>query len=177
MNTMEFLELARNRYSERRYDSRPVEQEKIDKILEAGRVAPTACNYQPQRFYLIRSETAREKLKQVTRFHFDAPAAVLVCYDNDTVCYIGKETYLKDYNTGDQDASIAATSMMFEAEDLGVHTLWVRGFDAANVRKVFGLPDSMVPVMILLLGYPAADARANDWHFRRMPLGDFVREV
>ncbi|MCR5111500.1 MAG: nitroreductase family protein [Ruminococcus sp.] len=53
---MNFLELAKNRYSERYFDQRPIEQEKLDKILEAGRVVPTACNYQPQHFYLIRSE-------------------------------------------------------------------------------------------------------------------------
>ena len=61
---MDFLELAKNRYSERFFDSRPVEQEKLDKILEAGRVVPTACNYQPQKFYLIRSEEGLEKLKE-----------------------------------------------------------------------------------------------------------------
>ena len=50
---MDFLELAKGRYSERFFDSRPIEQEKLDRILEAGRVVPTACNYQPQKFYLI----------------------------------------------------------------------------------------------------------------------------
>uniref|UniRef100_UPI004028B686 nitroreductase family protein n=1 Tax=Dialister sp. TaxID=1955814 RepID=UPI004028B686 len=53
---MSFMELAKDRYSERKFDSRPVEQDKIDRILEAGRIAPTACNYQPQRVYVIRSE-------------------------------------------------------------------------------------------------------------------------
>ena len=68
---MDFLELAKNRYSERYFDPRPVEREKLDRILEAGRVVPTACNYQPQRFYLIRSEEAMKKLKTVTRFHYN----------------------------------------------------------------------------------------------------------
>ncbi len=53
---MDFLELARNRYSERFFSQKPVEQEKLDRILEAGRIVPTACNYQPQRFYVIRSD-------------------------------------------------------------------------------------------------------------------------
>ena len=61
---MEFLELAKKRYSERFFDSRPIEQDKLDKILEAGGIVPTACNYQPQRFYLIRSEDGLEKLKR-----------------------------------------------------------------------------------------------------------------
>ena len=59
---MDFIELAKNRYSERYYDPRPVEQEKLDRILEAGRAAPTACNYQPQRFFIIRSEDAKARL-------------------------------------------------------------------------------------------------------------------
>ncbi|MBP3204927.1 MAG: nitroreductase family protein [Lachnospiraceae bacterium] len=58
---MDFLELAKNRYSERFFDPRPIEQEKLDKILEAGRVVPTACNYQPQRFYVLRSPEALAK--------------------------------------------------------------------------------------------------------------------
>ena len=74
---MEFLELAKNRYSERFFDSRPIEQEKMDKILEAGRVVPTACNYQPQHFYVIRSEEGLAKLKTVTRFHYNVPVMML----------------------------------------------------------------------------------------------------
>ena len=60
-----------------RKDSRPVEQEKLDKILEAGRVVPTACNYQPQKFFLIRSEEGLAKLKTVTPFHYNVPLMVL----------------------------------------------------------------------------------------------------
>ncbi len=66
---MDFFELAQNRYSERFFDPRPVEQEKLDKILEAGRIVPTACNYQPQRFYVLRSTEALAKAKTVTPFH------------------------------------------------------------------------------------------------------------
>ena len=71
---MTFMELAKNRYSERFFDSRPVEDEKLQQILEAGRIVPTACNYQPQRFYVMRSPEALEKVKMVTPFHYNAPA-------------------------------------------------------------------------------------------------------
>ena len=60
---MTFMELARNRFSERHFDSQPVEEEKLQRILEAGRISPTACNYQPQRIYVIRSKAAMEKAK------------------------------------------------------------------------------------------------------------------
>ena len=114
---MDFLELAKNRYSERYFDPKPIEQGKLDRILEAGRVAPTACNYQPQRFFLIRSEGARAKLRTVTRFHFNAPLVILVCYDLGTVWTNPNDRLYDAYNSGEQDASIAATSMMFAAEE------------------------------------------------------------
>ena len=78
------MELAEKRYSERYFDSRPVEQGKIDKILAAGRTAPTACNYQPQRIYVIQSEEALKKLRSIRVSHFNAPLMVLVCYDVET---------------------------------------------------------------------------------------------
>jgi nitroreductase len=75
---MDFLDLAKSRYSERSFDQRTVEQEKLDKILEAGQVVPTACNYQPQKFYLIRSEEGLKKLRQVTPFHYNVPLMIPV---------------------------------------------------------------------------------------------------
>ena len=98
---MDFLELAKNRYSERFFDQRPIEQEKLDRILEAGRVVPTACNYQPQKFYLIRSEEGRAKLKTVTPFHYNAPLMILVCYDAGEVWTNPGDRYYQNYNSGE----------------------------------------------------------------------------
>ena len=81
---MSFFELASERYSERYFDPRPVEQEKIDKILEAGRTSPTACNYQPQRIYVMQSEEALKKVRSIRVSHFNAPLMMLVCYDVET---------------------------------------------------------------------------------------------
>ncbi len=174
---MEFMELARNRYSERFFDSRPVEQEKLDLILEAGRIVPTACNYQPQKFYVIRSAEAMAKLKKVTPFHYNAPLVILVCYDAREVWTNPGDRYYRNYNSGEQDASIAASTMMYEAEELGVHTIWIRGFDSKSVVDTFGLPEHMIPVMMLGLGYPNEKAAANPWHFKRKPIEDFVTEL
>ncbi len=174
---MDFLELAKNRYSERFFDSRPVEQDKLDRILEAGRIVPTACNYQPQRFYVIRSKEALGKLKTVTPFHYNAPLVILVCYDADTVWRNPGDRWYRNYNSGEQDASIAATTMMYEAEELGIHTIWVRGFASQTVADTFGLPENMIPVMMLGLGYPNERARANAWHYKRNPIEDFVTEL
>ena len=174
---MEFLELAKNRYSERFFDPRPIEQEKLDRILEAGRIVPTACNYQPQRFYVLRSEKALATLKQVTPFHYHAPLVILVCYDAKTVWRNPGDRYYRDYNSGEQDASIAATTMMYEAEELGVHTIWVRGFDSQTVVEAFDLPEHMNPVMMLGLGYPSEKAKPNAWHIKRMPIEEMASEL
>ena len=174
---MNFLELAKNRYSERSFDSKPIEQEKLDKILEAGRIAPTACNYQPQKFYLIRSEKGLEKLKKVTPFHYNVPLMVLVCYDLNEVWKNPGDRYFAAYNSGEQDASIAATTMMYEAEELGIHTIWIRGFDSKTAADTFGLPENIIPVMMLGLGYPTEKSKAHKWHYLRKPIEDYVTEL
>ena len=174
---MDFLELAKNRYSERFFDPRKVEQEKLDKILEAGRIVPTACNYQPQRFYVLRSPGALAKAKTVTPFHYNAPLMILVCYDLNTVWTAPHDRMFRNYNSGEQDASIAATTMMYEAEELGVHSVWLRGFDAKTVSEVFELPENIIPVMMFAMGYPSEKSKPNAWHFKRMPIEDFVTEL
>ena len=174
---MTFMELAKNRYSERFFDPRPVEDEKLQQILEAGRIVPTACNYQPQRFYVMRSPEALTKVKAVTPFHYNAPLVLLVCYDLNTVWKQPGDRMFRNYNSGEQDASIAATTMMYEAEELGIHNVWLRGFDAKTVSEVFGLPENITPVMMFAMGYPSERSKPNAWHFKRMPLEDFVTEL
>ncbi len=174
---MSFFELAEKRYSERFFDPRPVEQEKIERILEAGRIGPTACDYQPQRFYVLRSPEALAKARTVTPFHYNAPLMLLVCYDLDTVWKAPHDRMFPGYNSGEQDASIAAATMMYAAEELGVHSVWLRGFDAKTVSETFGLPENIVPVMMFSMGYPSESSRPNAWHFRRMPLEAFVTEL
>ena len=80
---MNFMDLSKSRYSVRQYDPRPVEDDKLELILEAGRLAPTACNFQPQRIYVIKSEAARAKLASQTRMAYGAPVSLLVCYDKN----------------------------------------------------------------------------------------------
>lgn len=172
-----FFELARDRYSERNFDSRPIEQEKIDKILEAGRIVPTACNYQPQRFFVLKSEKALATAKTVTPFTYKAPLMILVCYDLNTVWTNPGDSYYQNYNSGEQDASIAATTMMYEAEELGVHSIWIRGFDSKAVVDAFHLPENMIPVMFLGLGYPNEKSKAHKWHYINKPIEEISFEL
>lgn len=174
---MDFMELARGRYSERFFDPRPVEREKLELILEAGRIAPTAHNNQPQRFYILRSPGALEKLRSVTRFHYNAPLALLVCYDAETVWRNPDDRGFDNYHSGEQDASIAAATMMYEAEALGVHSLWIRGFDSVAVSETFALPERIVPVMMLALGYPSERSRPSALHLKRMPIEEMAVEL
>lgn len=169
---MEFLELARNRFSERSFGEKPVEEEKLYKILEAGRIAPTACNNQPQRFYVLKSRDALEKAAMLT-YTYNAPVVVLVCYLTDEAWHNPRDGFC----SGDMDASIAASSMMFEAEDLGVHSIWLRGFDAGKVQEAFDLPDGTVPSLMLAIGYPGENSMPNRLHSEREPMEEFVIEL
>ena len=168
---MTFLELAKERYSERYFDSKPVEDEKLKLILEAGRLAPTGCNYQPQRIYVIKSEEAKEKAISTKASLSGCPLVLLVCYDSDEVWHNPRE---EGYNCGEQDASSVALHMMFEATELGVHSLWIRGFNSDAVSKVFNLPENHVPAMMVALGYPSADSHPAKLHSDKKPLEDTV---
>ena len=168
---MTFLELAKDkRYSVRKFKSQPVEKEKLDLILEAGRIAPTACNYQPQRILVIEDETAHAKLKQCTSWYFGAPVVLLICYDK-TTCWKNKTNGTIG---GDVDVSIVTTQMMLQAAELGLGTTWVGGFSHQKARELFGIPDYLVPVAMLPIGYPADDVEPHPWHFKRFDIDHTV---
>ena len=168
---MSFLQLAKDqRFSVRRFKEQVVEKEKLDLILEAGRVAPTACNYQPQRILVIEDTAAREKLKQCTPCHFDAPVVLMICYDK-TTCWKNK---ISGTIGGEVDASIVTTQMMLEAAELGLGATWVGAFNHQKVRELFDIPDYLVPVALLPIGYPADDVEPHPWHFKRFDVGHTV---
>ena len=177
--TMDFLELTKQRYSERFFDStRMVEQEKLDRILEAGRQAPIAANKQPQRLYLLKSKEAQQKAQSASFSSlYHAPVVVLVCYDLDSTWHNQRETLLPDYNSGEQDCAIVATQMMYAAEEQGIHTIWIRGFDAGVLQKALDLPANMIPAMMLPLGYPSANSAPSPMHFNRKPMEEIVTEL
>ena len=93
------------------------------------------------------------------------------------VACIANDRYYHNYNSGEQDASIAATTMMYEAEELGIHSIWVRGFDSKSVVDAFGLPENIIPVMFLGLGYPNEKAKAHAWHYRNKPIEEMAVEL
>ncbi len=167
---MELMDLLKERHSVRKFSDKKVEKEKIDKILEAGRLAPTAVNFQPQRIYVIESEPSLEKLKECTRYHFNAPVALLVCYDNQ----VSWKRPFDNKDMGEVDAAIVSTQMMLEVTNLGLGTTWVGHFDPAAVKEKFALPENIIPVALFPIGYPAEDSAPNPRHFERFDITETV---
>lgn len=162
---MEFSEVIKERYSVRKFSAQKVEDEKIAQILAAARLAPTAVNMQPQRYYVITGAEEREKMKQCTKYTFDAPLFLLICYDKDA-CW---ERSYDGAKSGETDASIVTTYMMLKLVELGLGCTWVGYFDPAAMRREYQLPDNLIPHALLPIGYPAADAEPSARHPQRKP--------
>ncbi len=162
---MNFLELAAARYSCRSFSDTPVPADVLDAILEAGRLAPTAMNRQPQRIYVIQSPAALEKLTAVRKI-YGAPVALLVCADTEVAC----NRPIVDHNLGEMDATIAATHMMLAAASLGVGSCWMCAFKPAEISAAFDLPPHITPCLVMPLGYPAADGTPSERHTDRYPM-------
>lgn len=167
---MEFLELAKKRYSVREFENKPVEKEKLDKILEAGRIAPTACNFQPQRILVIQDKEQIEKLKKSTRFTFDAPVILMICADTT-------KSWTRKYdnkNHADIDVSIVTTHMMLQAAELGIGTTWVCSFNPQQIKEDFYVPEGYEVINLLPMGYPKKGNIANQMHNDRLEINKTV---
>lgn len=166
---MSFSQLVKQRYSVRKYDSRPVEPEKLAAILEAGRLAPTAVNYQPQRILVVQGEDM-EKMKGCSPCIYGAPVVMVVCYDRNASwkSRTGREI-------GDVDGGIVLTQMMYQAEELGIGSLVVGIYKETVLRERFQIPEQLEIVALLMLGYPAADSVPNEkLHYSRKDLEEIV---
>ncbi len=167
---MEFLKLAGARYSCKKFSGRPVEREKLEAILEAGRLAPTAKNLQPQRIYVVQSPEGLAKMDQLTPCRYGAPTVLAVAFDHNSVFRFSDARG----TSGVEDASIVATQMMLAAADLGVDSCWLNLFDPIATAKAFGLPDNEEVVLLLDLGYAAEDTGPLPNHTARKPLAETV---
>lgn len=157
---MKFMDMAKNRYSVRKFQPTPIPEDSLQRILEAGCLAPTAKNLQPQRILVLKSKEELDKLKLITPCHFDAPLAMLICYDTQ-VCWTRPEDQKR---SGDIDASIVTTHMIFQAVEEGIGSTWVMKFDPDAAREVFELPANWEMTAVLVLGYPAETAHPSHQH-------------
>lgn len=167
---MDFLNLAKKRYSCRSFLKKKVEKEKIEKILEAGRVAPTAVNFQPQRILVLDDEEKLSKLNECTKYGWGAPIVMVICYDKTI-------SWKRQYDNKDEgiiDASIVATHMMLEIQDLGLGTTWIGSFDPEKVREIYKIPENLEIISLMPVGYPAEDAKPSSSHEKRNSMEEMV---
>ena len=173
---MEFMDLVKARYSCRKFSDRAVETEKLNAVLEAGRLAPTAMNHQPLKIFVLKSAEALAKIRGITRMAYNAPVVLMVCYDKD-LCYRALN-YNDDHECGDMDASIVATTMMMQATELGLNTLWARGFNAVEIARGFELPANLKVSCLLDVGYAdPAEGGPSPRHPVRKEMGELVEEL
>ena len=166
---MSFSDLVKQRYSVRKYANRPVEAEKLAAILEAGRLAPTAVNYQPQRILVVQGEDL-EKMKGCSPCIYGAPLVMVVCYDKNESwkSRSGREI-------GDVDGGIVLTQMMYQAEELGIGSLIVGIYKEPLLRERFCIPENLEIVALLVMGYATEDCEPHpDMHASRKPLEETV---
>ena len=154
---MDFMELAKKRCSVRAYTDRKVEPDKLEKILEAARIAPTAKNLQPVKLLAVQSEEGLAKVGKAANI-YGAPLAVFVCADHE-------RNWVRPFDgkqSGDIDASILTDHMMLEATELGLGSVWICYFKPDVLREEFALPDHLEPVNILAVGYAAGEFASPD---------------
>ena len=166
-----FLKLAAARYSCRSFTSEPVSDAELASILEAARLAPTACNKQPVHLWVLTDPQHLAKLQDVTRYTFGAPLVIIVgCNPEDAWVRScdGK-------NGAEVDAAIVGTHIMMEAASLNLGTTWVGSFDPAKLKELFPETAGWVPVAIFPIGHPAGDASEN--HSKRKSLEELVSEL
>lgn len=166
-----FLELARARYSVRNYLDTPVEEEKLQYILECGRVAPSAANFQPWHIIVIRDAGMRERLGATynRKWFMEAPVVLVICGDHHAGW---KRSDGKDHT--DIDVSIIIDHMTLAAAELGLGTCWICNFDADLCRNILKLPDNVEPVACLPLGYPGREPDDRARHLVRKDLKEII---
>ena len=165
---MSFLELVQRRSSIRSFRPDPVETEKLEQVLEAGRLAPSACNRQPWTFIVVRDEAHRTELGAAYRPEWlrQAPIVIAACCDTRSA-WRRSDGKLH----GDIDLAIAVDHMTLCAAELGLGTCWVCAFKPDEARRLLGLPEHVEPVVLLPLGYPAEEGQPKN----RKPLDEIVR--
>lgn len=156
---MNFLLLAQSRFSVRKYKTTPVEKEKLIKILEAGRIAPSAVNFQPWQFIVINEKEKLEQIHGVYNRNWlkEAPVIIVACSDHSKSW---KRTADKK-DSADIDLAIAVDHMTLMATELGLGTCWVCNFNVDKCAEILELPQELEPTVIIPLGYPAIEAPAK----------------
>ena len=166
---MIFSELAKARYSCRKYLPKPVETEKLEQILEAAQAAPTGVNAQPFHLLVVNTPESIAKLETCSPNVFQAGTAIVIlgeaskAWTNDigmSICGI--------------DVGIVATHMALQATELGLATCMVGRFDSMKLRETFAIPENYTPMLMLPIGYPAPKGTPSERHFKRKAIDELA---
>jgi len=165
---MNFFELITARYSVRAYQPDPVEEEKLQQVLEAARLAPTAANRQPFQVVVIHTAGREDELSRIYRSKWFVQAPLILA-----VCGLPRQAWTRGdgKNFCDVDGAIVMDHITLAAAELGLGTCWIGAFDAAAAREVLALPEDVEPLVFTPLGYPADESGPK----KRKPLEELVR--
>jgi nitroreductase len=168
---MAFIDLAKKRYSSRKYLDKPVDRETLLKVLDAARVAPSAKNKQPWHFVVI---TQEESLKQIRECYerkwLEAAKCIIV------VCGDHREAWRRADGKIHTDIDVAITidHLTLAATDLGLSTCWICKFDVMKCANIMELPEGVEPIALIPIGYPADETDENRHDKLRKPLDEIV---
>lgn len=163
---MDVFEAMTKRYSCRAYESRAIEAEKLEKVLNSARIAPSAKNLQDWRFVVVTEPSIKAKLVEAANgqaFIAEAPAVIIACSNSDYVMSCGQPI-------GPIDISIALEHIALAATAEGLATCWIGSFSPAKVRQVVSIPEDIEVIELMPIGYPADKAREAN----RLGLGKIV---
>ncbi|HPR39922.1 MAG TPA: nitroreductase family protein [Oscillospiraceae bacterium] len=167
---MDFFELAKSRCTTRGFTDRKIEKADLERILSVGRVAPSACNRQPQRILVVQSPENLSKVRRAYRT-FGSSCVLIVCRDT-------RDALIRPFDqkcSGDLDIGILCDHMMLAARELEIGSVMVGLFDPRIIREEFNLPDYIEPTALLILGYPEKGFLSPERHAtERKPLADTV---
>ena len=175
----ELIELIKIRQSDRAYSDRPVEREKIERITEAGRLAPSACNSQPWKFIVVDdrslldqlAEAASAKLLGMNSFVRQAPVQIVVVREKANMSSrIGAQIKNRDYSL--IDVGIASGQICLQAAAEGLGSCMIGWFDEKMVSRILGIPRSKRIELLITVGYPARETREK----RRKPREEVISE-
>ena len=164
---MDVIEVIRKRRSIRQYSDKPVERDKIERLLEAARLAPSAKNFQEWRFVIVTDAECRKQLAQAANaqaFVAQAPVVIAACAEHDGyVLRCGQLAH-------PIDVAIAIDHMTLQAVAEGLGTCWIGSFYEDQVKAILGIPETITVVEMLTVGYPAAGPKP----LSRLPLEKLV---
>lgn len=166
---MNFLDLVKKRYSVRSYESRGIEADKLDYIMECVRLAPSAVNYQPWHFSIVTDPEKLAALKTAYSREWieTAPCIIVACADHQESWH--RKMDGKDH--ADVDVAIAVEHLCLAAAEQGLGTCWVCNFDVTHCREVMELPDDWEPIALIPVGYAVEE---NVPEKRRKTLNEII---